>query len=159
MYTTSASAGVSNVMVDPFSRLGASGRQKGPRMAESVAEMPALAAVRCVMSSTSLVVVTVRIRNGGAPRQEKARHLRLQPDNVTEQDALVAALRAHLPSAVDHVDAREPLVHGQVNLSRKIMNVLDQRRHDSAQSRGGVGAHRLDDMVGEVLAERRAVLL
>lgn len=89
----------------------------------------------------------------------KARHLRLQPDNVTEQNALVAAARAHLPCAVDHINASQPLVHGQVNFTRKVVNVLDQRHHDGAQSRRRVGAHGLNDMVGEVLAKRRAVLL
>jgi hypothetical protein len=51
----SPSAGGVCTMVLPWSRKGVSWRQKGPRMAEAVAEVPAAAALRTVMSSTRLV--------------------------------------------------------------------------------------------------------
>ena len=54
MKAISPSEGVFVEMLVPFSRMGASARQKGPRMAESVGGFPALAAARAVMSSQSL---------------------------------------------------------------------------------------------------------
>jgi len=56
MYTTCASAGVSKLMVLPFSRSGVSCRQKGPRMADAVRPFVLLVAALKVMWSTSLPV-------------------------------------------------------------------------------------------------------
>lgn len=54
MKATWPSGGVSKVMVLPFGRVGASARQKGPRMADAVTGFPLLAAARYVMLSTRL---------------------------------------------------------------------------------------------------------
>lgn len=43
---TMPSLGVSNVMVVPFSRIGVSARQKGPRIADDVPVSPFFAAAR-----------------------------------------------------------------------------------------------------------------
>lgn len=106
MYTTSASFGVSNEIVAPFSRTGWSCLKNGPRMALCVATVVASDAFLYVISSTRLV---------SRQRQTKRRGigiaLRFQTYNITNQLALVSFLVAHLTCPVDQSNTFGPFIH------------------------------------------------
>lgn len=59
MNATSASAGVSKLIVVPFGRTGWSSLQKGPRMAEAVRPFELFVAAENVMSSTNVCSVSI----------------------------------------------------------------------------------------------------
>lgn len=85
-------------------------------------------------------------------------NLRLKPDDVAEQLALIALLIAHLPRLVDNINTHHPLVHCEVDFTRKVVNVLDKGAHDGAQTGVCLGTHAVDDLAGEFLAQSAIVL-
>lgn len=83
----------------------------------------------------------------------RTRYVRFQADNVAHQLSLIALVVAHLAGPVDHLHALQPLFRRQIDLTCKIVNVLDKSAQDGSHPRGGVWAHCLDNMVGEILAQ------
>lgn len=67
--------------------------------------------------------------------------------------ALVPDGCADLADGVDEVHAQHPLVDGQLGLSRKVVDVLDERAEDESLAISGLGANGVDDMFGEVGVE------
>lgn len=52
-------------------------------------------------------------------------HSRFQTNHITDQLAFISFLVAHLARPVDERNALGPLVHGEFNLAREIMQMLD----------------------------------
>ena len=75
---------------------------------------------------------------------------------------LVARLCGNLPNGIDKVYAGHPLVIGQLDLARKVVQVTDQAAEDLAVAGRDVGAHGVEDVLGKVRVEavvlRRGVL-
>lgn len=67
--------------------------------------------------------------------------------------AFVADRSADLADRVDKLNAEHPLGGGQLNLTSKVVDVLDKRTQDHASTLGGIGAHAIDDRGGEVGVE------
>ena len=73
----------------------------------------------------------------------------LEPEDVADQDRLVALVVGHLADADHEVAGREILRRGQLHLAGEVVQVPDQGGHHLARARGGLGTDRLDDGVGE----------
>lgn len=80
-------------------------------------------------------------------------HQGLKPNNVGDQDALVAVLVRHLAGPVERVYAEKPLGAQQLDVTSKGVEVLDHGGEDFAGALGGLGAHGVNDMVGEGVGE------
>ena len=94
------------------------------------------------------------MRVAGENMQERTeRHIRLKAEDVADQLSLVSAVIAHLASPVDQVDTLHPLIDGEVDLAREIVEMADQRADDLARARRGLWARRIDDILGEVRIE------
>lgn len=81
----------------------------------------------------------------------------LKTNDVAHELALVAGLVGHLARGIDHLDAHHPLVDGQVDLTSKVVDVLDEVGHNLAHTRRRLGAHAFDDAGREVLAKDSAL--
>lgn len=64
--------------------------------------------------------------------------------------SLIPRLGGRLADKVDKVHSRHPLIIGQLNLARKVVQVSKQAAQDLTISRRHVGAHGVDDVFGEV---------
>lgn len=71
---------------------------------------------------------------------------------------LISCLGRSLANEIDKVHTGHPLIVGQLNLSRKIVNMSNQAAENLAISRRHIGAHSLEDMAGEVGVEPAARL-
>lgn len=58
-----------------------------------------------------------------------------------------------LAHGVDKVDACHPLVHCQFHLAGEVVDVADEAGEDEAVAGGDVGAHCVEDVLGEVGVE------
>lgn len=93
----------------------------------------------------------------GVVVQEVYKDLRLQTKHIRHSVRLVARLGRNLAHSVDKVHARHPLVHRQLDLTRKVVQVPQQGRHDLAVARRHVGAHGVDDALRESRVEAAAL--
>lgn len=67
--------------------------------------------------------------------------------------ALVANGCADLTNGVDEFHPEHPLGRGELDLTRKVVDVLDQRSQNHASTLGGLGAHGVDNAGSEVGVE------
>ncbi|KAL3706207.1 hypothetical protein TMatcc_007217 [Talaromyces marneffei ATCC 18224] len=74
-------------------------------------------------------------------------------DNVAYTMAFVADGRADLTNRVDEFNAEHPLGRGELDLTSKVVDVLDQRSQDHASTLGGLGSHGVDHAGSEVGVE------
>lgn len=139
------------MMGEPRGRKGAWGDQKGPRMDEDVGSRSSRETMLWAISSTRLEGVLVC--EGIVCGRECARDLRLEPENVGHPQGLIADLGGGLPDAVDKVHADHPLINCQLNLSREVVDVPDQGAQHDPVARRYVGAHGVEDVLGEVRVE------
>lgn len=51
---------------------------------------------------------------------------------------------------VHQLDAGHPFVNGDLVLAREVVDMADQAGHELAEPRVGLGAHSVDDIVGEI---------
>jgi hypothetical protein len=65
--------------------------------------------------------------------------------------ALAVGLCPHLADLVEELDALEPFFGGEVDLSGEIVQVANGRGEDLLETRAGVGAACVDDVLCEVL--------
>lgn len=83
----------------------------------------------------------------------RAEDLRLESDHIAYQLPLIALIIAHLAGPIEQLDTLHPLVDGELVLARKVVHMADQACHELAQTRRGVGTHRVDDIVRKVGVE------
>lgn len=69
----------------------------------------------------------------------------------------VARLGRNLAHGIDKVHARHPLVHRQLDLARKVVQVPQQGGHDLAVAGRHVGTHGVDDALRESWVEAAAL--
>lgn len=81
------------------------------------------------------------------------RDIRFQTDHVANKLALVALVVAHTSRPIKQLHASHPLVDGELVLASEVVDMLDETGHQLTEARVGVGAHRLDDIVGEIGVE------
>lgn len=77
----------------------------------------------------------------------------LEAQNVGHAVCFVAGGGRGLADEVDELDAGHPLVDGELDLAGEVVEVADQRGHDDAEARVSLGAHGVDDSIGEVGVE------
>jgi hypothetical protein len=77
-------------------------------------------------------------------------YLRFKADNIANAVALVAHGSADLADRVDELDTEHPLGGSKLDLTSKVVDVLDQRSQDDASALGGSGSHRVDHIGSEV---------
>ena len=83
-------------------------------------------------------------------------NVRLEAENVADAVRLVAGLLAvgvDAAELVDELDTSHPLVNGELDLAAEVVDVLDQGAEHLAVPWRGVGAHVVDDGLGEVGVE------
>lgn len=105
-------------------------------MALCVATSAAAAAFLYVISSTNLENLMSACSDASVWGV-----LRFQPYDVTDEPALIAAVVAHLPCPIHHLDPFHPLIRGELDFPRKIMEVPDETGHHLAHARGCLWAH------------------
>ena len=54
---------------------------------------------------------------------------------------------------VDELDTGHPLIDGELDLAREVVDVLDQSTHNLTVTRSGLGTHAINDSLGEVGVE------
>jgi hypothetical protein len=144
------------MMLPPFSRQGASGDQKGPRMTLLVGVSPDSLMWRFESSVTTLEnpVSPFRSRFRNCHRfwwdRAEQEDLRFQTNHIAHAVHLIASGGADLPHRVQEVDACQPFFRSQIDLTRKRVDMSDHRRKDLLRTWSRVGAHGVDDMLGEV---------
>lgn len=79
--------------------------------------------------------------------------LRFKADNIANAVALVAHRSADLADRVDELDTEHPLGGSKLDLTSKVMDVLDQRSQDDASALGSLGSHRVDHIGSKVGVE------
>ena len=67
--------------------------------------------------------------------------------------AFVANGCADLTNGVDEFHTEHPLGRGELDLTRKVVDVLDQRSQNHASTLGGLGTHGVDNAGSEVRVE------
>lgn len=82
--------------------------------------------------------------------QLRASDLRLKPNNITHQLALVPLCIGHLACPVDHLHALHPFIYGQLDFASPVVQMCDETCHDLFHSGRGLGAHSINHMLGEV---------
>jgi hypothetical protein len=82
----------------------------------------------------------------------KKRHAnsRFQPEDIANQLPFVPLVVTHLPRPVEEIHAGHPLLDRELIFPRKIMNMLNQGRHNLAHPRTGLWANGFDDILREV---------
>lgn len=80
-------------------------------------------------------------------------NLRLETEHIGDTVRLVTGRGRHLAHGVDEVHTGHPLVVGQLNLTRKVVQVAQQAGEDLAVPGRDVLSHGGDDMVGELGVE------
>lgn len=75
---------------------------------------------------------------------------RFETNNIADTMTLVTDGSADLTNRVDELDTHHPLSGGQLNLTSKVVNVLDQRSQNDTSTVGSVGSHSVDDIGSEV---------
>lgn len=78
---------------------------------------------------------------------------RFQPDNIADAVAFVADGRADLAHGVHELNTQHPLGRGQLDLTGKLMDVLDQSAQQETSAFRHLGAHGVDDIGSEVGVE------
>lgn len=68
---------------------------------------------------------------------------------------LVPDVCGDLADRVDKVNTGHPLIGSQLDLTGEVVQVTEQAGQDLAVSGGDIGAHGVDDMLGEVRVETR----
>lgn len=137
------------MMLSPRLRKGALGDQKGPRMTLDVGDKPCSVTILLAISSTRLQDVSGCFL---FPRI-KSDDLRFKSDHVADTVALIANGGADLADRVDKLHTEHPLGGSELDLTRKLVDVLDQRAQDHASTVGGVGAHGIHHVGREVGVE------
>ena len=66
---------------------------------------------------------------------------------------LVSRGRRGLADRVDEADSLKPLLVGELDLADEVVQVADQLAHDEARPLVRLGAHGIDDGIGEVGVE------
>jgi hypothetical protein len=77
-------------------------------------------------------------------------NLRFETNDIADTVTLVTDGSADLTDRVDELDTHHPLSRGELHLTSKVVNVLDQRSQDNTSTVGGVGSHGIDDIGSEV---------
>jgi hypothetical protein len=75
---------------------------------------------------------------------------RFNAQDVANSPRLIPVLLVSLSDRVDIVDADDPFVLRELDLSTEIVEMLDQRSQDFSVSGLRLGCHKVDDMVCEV---------
>lgn len=86
---------------------------------------------------------------------------RFKADNVAYTMAFVTNGCADLTNRVDEFHAEHPLGWGELDLTSKVVDVLDQRSQKHASTLGGIGSHGVDHAGSEgrvVFASRHCVV-
>ena len=90
-------------------------------------------------------------RTGHGTRRKMSRLCsRFEADDVRYPLPLVPLRVTFLPHGVEELHAHHPLIRGKLDLSCKVMDVLDESRQDMPRPRGGLRAHGIDDMLSEM---------
>jgi hypothetical protein len=105
-------------MLPPSERNGAFGDQKGPKMADEVGVSEVSAADLCAISSTRLMMLETHSPCGN--------DVRFQPEDIGYALTLVALGVTNLTDGVEELDAGHPLVRGQFDLTRKLVDMANQ---------------------------------
>lgn len=138
-------------MEPPFSRKGASGDQKGPRIEEEVGMSPDSETCLWAISSTRLFR---RLELDLKQRGEV--YIRFQASNVRNAVHLVPGLVAgvvHVAHFVQELHSDHPLVDRELDLPGEVMEMLEQLGENEASARRGVWANCVDDILREVGVE------
>lgn len=75
---------------------------------------------------------------------------RFNTEDIADSPCLIAVLLVCLADGVDIVDTDDPLVLGELDLTAEVVQVLDEGGEDLSVAGLGLGAHEIDDMLGEV---------
>jgi hypothetical protein len=86
------------------------------------------------------------------------RNSRFQTEDVADQLAFVPLVVTHLPRLVEKIHAGHPLLDRELVFPRKIMNMLNQGRHNLAHPRTGFWTDGFDDILREVGIEGGSVV-
>lgn len=78
---------------------------------------------------------------------------RFQTDDIADPVAFIADGRADLADGVDELNTHHPLSRSQLDLTGKLMDVLDQSAQEETSALRHVGAHGVDDIGCEVGVE------
>ena len=76
--------------------------------------------------------------------------VRLEAQNVGHAMRLIASLGRALAHSVDEVHTGHPLVVGELDLARKVVEVPEEAAEELAIARSDVGTHSVNDMLGEL---------
>lgn len=78
---------------------------------------------------------------------------RFKADHVADAVAFVANGSADFADGVDELDTKHPLGGSELDLTSKVVDVLDQRTQDDASALRDLGSHGVDDIGSEVGVE------
>ena len=110
-----------------------------------------------------LVNEAVKSMLAGARRKGVAlRNIRLETKDIGDAVGLVTGLLAlgvDAANGVDELDTGHPLVNGEFDLTGEVVEVTDQGAEDLAVAGGSIGAHVVNDGLGEVGIEAVRCLL
>lgn len=154
----------------PRSRNGVSGDQKGPRIAEEVAETPSAVTTVWLISSTRLDMLLAIFKfyilfskwlimlfaKGTCERlcpKQKKWYSRLDTQDITHSPSLISVFPVVYSYRVDVVDAQNPFVLCELDLSAKIVDMADQRAENFPVSWLGFRTHEINHMLGKVGVE------
>lgn len=77
---------------------------------------------------------------------------RFKTDDVAKKLSLISLVVAHLSGRINHLHASHPLISGELHLSCKVVNMLDQRCHDLPRPGASLGSHGINDILSKFLA-------
>lgn len=83
----------------------------------------------------------------------RAYHSRFNAQNVAHTPSLVPVCLVSLTDSVDVVDADNPLLLSELNLTDVVVHVADERAEDLTVAGFCLGAHEVDDVLSEVGVE------
>lgn len=122
--------------------------------------MPCSVTILWLISSTRLeneksAFVDIQI----ASLSRRWQYSRFNPQHIAHSPRLVPVLLVCLPNRVDIVDAHNPFLLCELDLSAEVVQVLDQAAEDLSVSGLRLGGHQVDDMLGEERVEFAALIL
>lgn len=83
----------------------------------------------------------------------RAHHSRFNAENIAHTPSLVPVCLVGLADSVDVVDANNPLLLSELDLTDVVVHVTDERAEDFTVAGFCLGAHEVDDVLGEVGVE------
>lgn len=87
------------------------------------------------------------------------RNSRFQAEDVAHQLAFVPLVVTHLPGPVEEIHAGHPLLDRKLVFPRKIMNMLNQGRHNLTHPWTGLWTNGIDDILREVGIEGGSIVV